>query len=156
MCSRVHTREGGPQAFERLLLTAEEVAEALHIGRTRVYSLIASKELTTRNVAKMVRTSNPDYEVGGGLDPIAARALLRSIGDNRLYALYLCAIVLGLRRGELLGLTWSAVDLDEGRLVVRQALTWVNGERRMQPPKTCASRRVIPLPMVGWRRRPPP
>ncbi|MBA2324648.1 MAG: hypothetical protein H0V92_11770 [Pseudonocardiales bacterium] len=42
-----------------------------------------------RNVAKMVRTSNPDYEVGGGLDPIAARALLRSIGDNRLYALYL-------------------------------------------------------------------
>jgi integrase len=106
------------------------------------------EELVTRNVAKMVRVSNPEYDIGGGLDPIAARALLRSIGADRLYALYLCAIVLGMRRGELLGLTWQAVDLDEGRLVVRQALTWVNGQRRLQPPKTRASRRVIPLPEI--------
>jgi integrase len=66
----------------------------------------------------------------------------------RLYALYLCAIVLGLRRGELLGLTWEAVDLDEGRLWVRQTLAWVEGRPRVQQPKTRASRRVIPLPDV--------
>lgn len=33
--------------MERLFLTAEEVAEALHIGRTRVYALIAAKEITS-------------------------------------------------------------------------------------------------------------
>ncbi len=54
-------------------------------------------------------------------------------------------LTLVLMAGEL---TWSAVDLEEGRLVVRQALTWVNGERRLQPPKTRASRRVIPLPEI--------
>jgi integrase len=70
------------------------------------------------------------------------------ITDDRLYALYLCAIVLGMRRGELLGLTWEAVDLDAGRLWVRQTLAWVGGQRRIQPPKTRASRRVIPLPDV--------
>lgn len=133
---------GGPRKL------SARMVQFAHAVLRNALSNAVREEMITRNVAKMVRTSNPDYEVGGGLDPIAARALLRSIGDNRLYALYLCAIVLGLRRGELLGLTWSAVDLDEGRLVVRQALTWVNGERRLQPPKTRASRRVIPLPEI--------
>ena len=49
---------------------------------------------------------------------------------------------------ELLGLAWEAVDLDQGRLWVRQTLAWVDGRRRIQPPKTRASRRVIPLPDV--------
>ena len=102
----------------------------------------------TRSVAKMVNTRNPDYEVGGGLDPVAARALLARTTDDRLYALYLCAVVLGMRRGGLLGLTWDAVDLDAGWLWVRQTLAWVEGRRLIQPPKTRASRRVIPLPDV--------
>jgi hypothetical protein len=29
----------------------------------------------------MVKTSGPEYEVGGGLDPLAARALLARITD---------------------------------------------------------------------------
>ena len=41
--------------MERLLLTAEEVAEALHIGRTRVYALIASKELTSVKIGNLRR-----------------------------------------------------------------------------------------------------
>jgi len=41
--------------MERILLTAEEVAEALHIGRTRVYSLIASKELTSVKIGNLRR-----------------------------------------------------------------------------------------------------
>lgn len=32
--------------------------------------------------------------------------------------------------------------------MVRQGLTWVNGERRLQPPQTRASRRFIPLPDI--------
>lgn len=105
------------------------------------------EELVSRNVAKLVKTSNPEYDVGGGLDPIAARALLEKIAGDGLYALYLCAIVLGMRRGEL-GLTWDTVDLDGRRLWVRQTLAWVAGGPRLQPPKTRAPRRLIPLPDV--------
>ncbi len=60
--------------------------------------------------------------------------------------MYLCAVVLGLRRSELLGLAWSAVDLDGGRLSVRQTLTVVNGRLSFQAPKTRTSRRTVPLP----------
>lgn len=62
------------------------------------------EELVTRNVAKLVRVSTPHYEVGQALDSVTARTFLASIREDRLYALYLCAVVLGLRRSELLGL----------------------------------------------------
>jgi excisionase family DNA binding protein len=41
--------------MERLFLTAEEVAEALHIGRTRVYALIAAKEITSVKIGGLRR-----------------------------------------------------------------------------------------------------
>ncbi|MFD5946021.1 hypothetical protein ACFWAZ_12255 [Streptomyces collinus] len=39
------------------------------------------------------------------------RQLLTAARDNRLWAAYKLAVRIGLRRGELLGLRWSYVDL---------------------------------------------
>lgn len=133
-------RGGGPRKL------SPRMVQFAHAVLRNALSNAVREELVSRNAAKLVKMSNPEYDIGAGLDPIAARAFLRKISDDRLYALYLCAVVLGMRRSELLGLTWDAVDLDGGRLVVRQALTWVHGRAEIQPPKSRASRRVIPLP----------
>lgn len=133
---------GGPRKL------SPRMVQFAHAVLRNALSNAVREELVSRNVAKLVKMSNPEYDIGAGLDPIAARAFLRKIADDRLYALYLCAVVLGMRRSELLGLTWDAVDLDGGRLVVRQALTWVHGRAEIQPPKSRASRRVIPLPAL--------
>ena len=45
----------GSAPVERVLLTAEEVAEALHIGRTRVFALIAAKEITSVKIGNLRR-----------------------------------------------------------------------------------------------------
>lgn len=127
---------------------SKRMVQFAHAVLRNALSNAVREELVSRNAAKLVKMSNPEYDVGTGLDPIAARALLASITEDRLYALYVCAIVLGMRRGELLGLMWDAVDLDGNRLVVRQSLSWVNGRAVLQPPKTRTSRRVIPLPDV--------
>jgi integrase len=156
--------ELGPADVRRLLAELREKETSGHGGGRRhlsprmiqfahavlrnALSNAVREELVSRNAAKLVKISNPEYEVGAGLDPIAARALLAKIADDRLFALYLCAIVLGMRRGELLGLAWDAVDLDGGRLAVRQSPSWVDGSAVIQPPKTRASRRVIPLPDI--------
>jgi integrase len=104
------------------------------------------EELITRNVAKLVQVETPRYEVGTGLSVKEARTLLAAARGHRLWALYVLAVTLGLRQGELLGLSWSAVDLDSGELEVRQTLQRVGRELRFQGPKTRHSRRTVPLP----------
>ena len=58
----------------------------------------------------------------------------------------LLAATTGLRRGELLGLKWSVVDLEAGELQVTATLQRVRGVTSLVPPKTDRSRRKISLP----------
>jgi integrase len=51
------------------------------------------------------------------------RHLLDAATGDRLEALFVLAIHTGLRRGELLGLKWSDIDLDAGKLRVQRSLT---------------------------------
>src|SRR4051794_3330788 len=103
------------------------------------------EELISRNVAKLVQVETPDYEVGKGLTIAEAQRLLQAVRDSRWHPLYVAALLLGLRRGELLGLRWSDVDLENGSLTVRQNLIRAGGELRIQAPKTRRSRRTLPL-----------
>src|ERR1022692_1235624 len=81
-----------------------------------------------------------------GLTTIQAKAVLRAASGNRLHALYVLALCLGLRRGELLGLRWKDIDLDGEKLEVVQTLQRVGGRLRFVRPKTDDSERTVPLP----------
>jgi integrase len=50
-----------------------------------------------------------------------------------------------MRRGEAIGLRWSDVDLEAGRLSVRRALIPINREVVVSEPKTAKGRRVVAL-----------
>ncbi|MGL5930475.1 MAG: tyrosine-type recombinase/integrase [Dermatophilaceae bacterium] len=103
-------------------------------------------ELLARNVAKLVQIAAPEYEVGHGLTPDEAKLLLDAAKPERLSALYVLAVYLGLRRGELLGLQWEHVDLEAETLQVAQTLQRVGGGLLLKAPKTRKSRRTVPLP----------
>lgn len=62
--------------------------------------------------------------------------------DDRYRVLIATAVFTGLRQGELLGLRWQDVDLDEARLRVRHQLDR-NG--RLSAPKTDTSKRTVTL-----------
>jgi integrase len=76
------------------------------------------------------------------------RAFLEHVQGDRLHSTYLTAATTGLRRGELLGLRWQDVDLESGRLAVRQTLIAVGYELSSSDPKTTKSRRLIALDPV--------
>jgi integrase len=86
------------------------------------------------------------------------RAFLEHITGERLYAAYLLAATTGMRRGEVLGLRWRDVDLDAGRLSVRQSIVSVAYEIKFSEPKTVRSRRSIALDqrtvaaLRAWRK----
>lgn len=88
-----------------------------------------------------------------------AARFLAFVASDRLAALYRLALATGLRRGELLGLRWSDVDLEAGQLAVRQSLVSVQYKLVMSEPKTPRSRRVIALDgatvatLRPWRAR---
>lgn len=60
--------------------------------------------------------------------------------------MYFLAITTGMRRGELLGLRWRDVNIDEGIVVIEQNLVVVNGRLNYQEPKTESSYRAVLLP----------
>jgi integrase len=64
----------------------------------------------------------------------------------------LLATVTGARRGEVLGLQWSNVDLDRGRVRIVEALQRVGGELVLTPPKTDRAQQEIPLPGFAVER----
>ncbi len=78
------------------------------------------------------------------------RALLQGLEGHRWYALYRLAVNLGLREGELLGLTWEDVDLERSVLRARRQLRRVNGPNGtkvfvLQTTKTKAGERILTL-----------
>lgn len=87
-----------------------------------------------------VPTAEPD-----ALDADEIARLLAVLPGHPLEAHVLVALGTGLRQGEQLGLAWEDVDLDAGRLTVRQELTRLAGHYQRVEPKTPRSRRTVPL-----------
>lgn len=76
-----------------------------------------------------------------------ARRFLEAAAGDRLHLAFYLMLLLGLRRGELLGLEWSSIDLARATLDVRQALRKsVRGGLEIAAPKTDSSHRRIHLP----------
>ena len=65
--------------------------------------------------------------------------------DDRLHALWVLLATTGMRRGEALGLRWSDLDLDAGRLRVVQTLIQTRSKVTIGEPKTAQGRRPIAL-----------
>ena len=73
------------------------------------------------------------------------RFLIQAKADGY-FELFLLDLSTGLRRGELLALQWSDLDLDAGTLSVTKQVYETNGEIHMSVPKTKASIRKLVLP----------
>jgi integrase len=101
-----------------------------------------------RNVASIARGVRIDADEGRTLTPDQARQLIDHIAGHRLEAAFTVALSLGLRLGELLGLAWPDVELDERpRITIRRALKRI--PRRglvLEDTKTASSRRTVYLP----------
>jgi len=72
--------------------------------------------------------------------------LLESTRGDRLHALWVTLLLQGLRSGEALGLRWTDIDFEAGRLTVRQTVQYL-GAQGLVPgtPKTPRSRRTLDL-----------
>lgn len=102
-------------------------------------------QLLNRNVADAVTPPRPERHEMAALDEPQTVELIECTKSTNLYIPVFLAVTTGLRRGEVLGLRWSDVDLEAGVLSVRQALESTKNGLAFKQPKTVKSRRRVSL-----------
>jgi integrase len=73
------------------------------------------------------------------------KLFLDAAHHERLYPALRLSAMTGMRRGEVLGLTWSAIDFEQRRLTINTAIQLLDSRIIEVPPKTRASRRSVDL-----------
>jgi len=108
------------------------------------------EELVERNVASIVKGPAAKHEEVKPWGAAEAAVFLAAARGDRLFALFAVGVAVGLRKGELAGLRWEDVDLDQGLVHVRQTIQRVYGVGIVVgPPKSARSRRDVPLPVYA-------
>ncbi len=133
-----HDREGGkiaPRTVAHVFNTLKTMCRwALKMG------------VVARNPVDAVASPKAERTEMRALDAAGVSELVAAARGTDLECPIVVAIGTGLRRGELLGLRWSDIDLDAARLAVRRSVETVKGITRTKPPKTARSSRTIAVP----------
>jgi integrase len=138
-------RNGKRNDKEQGALSPRTVAHVFNTLRTLLRWGVKMGTLV-RNVADAVEPPRYERKEMRALESTGVAKLLKAAQVSDLQAVIAVAIGTGLRRGELLGLRWSDIDLVARRLTVRRSVETVKGVTRTKPPKTARSARTIALP----------
>jgi integrase len=131
------------------VLSDRTIKDIRDVLRAALANAVA-EELLPRNVAAIVRLPNPRKPQRQWWSVEEARAFLESARRDHdpLYAAYVLILVLGLRRGEALGLTWPDVNFDAAEAHIRWQLQRAGHQIRHRETKTPGSAAVLPLPDI--------
>lgn len=127
-----------------------------HAARTCLRALRDSFNLAEENglifkspVLGRYKAGGMDYKKRKALTPDEEALLLNALEGTNAYLYAWTALATGMRRGELLGLLWDCVDLDNAIIHVRRNLVFLkqNECRLNDYTKTEAGVRTIPIPL---------
>lgn len=124
-------------------------AGRLHIHRLLPKGSAASRHLTTpaHESGRRGRAPRPEDKEMQPIDEDRAVLLIESAENTEMYIPILTGLCPGLRRGELLAIRWTDLDLDNARLTINQSLSQTReGGWFFKSPKNKSSRRTITLP----------
>src|SRR5262249_29260944 len=143
-----------PTHVHRMMRKLEERGLAAQTRRTarmvlrRALSYAERWGVVARNVAALVdspRESDPKLDDALSVEEV--RALFAAASGHRIEALIKLTVMIGLRRGEVLGLRWEDVDLDAGTVSVCATLKRLPGSGLvLDKPKTDRASRKVALP----------
>lgn len=103
-------------------------------------------QLIERSPLEFVKCPQKAKKRGRALEPEDVIRIMLAARDTEFEVPIHLAAALGLRRGEILGLRWSDVNLQKGYLEINQALVRIPGEIFFKEPKTEESQRKIYMP----------
>jgi integrase len=112
----------------------------------------------TDNPATRVKPPKPPRNRRGVWRPQQIQAILRAVQHDRFAALFLLELTTGIRRGQVCGLRWESVDLDEGEITVHDNRVVVDGRARdkaggktTNADQTIAIDKATVAALLAWR-----
>ncbi|QYG91713.1 site-specific integrase [Iamia sp. SCSIO 61187] len=141
---------------------APKTVRNIHVMLNKALSDAQRKGLVVRNVAELAdppKLSAQLREEVKAWDADQLCTFLDAIAAQRFFPAFHLSAHTGMRRGEILGLRWGDLDLEAGRVSVRQALVSVAYEVHISDVKTGNGRRTIDIEegavavLEAWRRR---
>lgn len=85
------------------------------------------------------------------LDETAIAAFLKAVQGDKYELVYLVTLFTGMREGEILGLTWDAIDFENGTITISRQLQKekkTGGKYYLTDPKNSKPRTITPAPYV--------
>lgn len=129
----------------RSVLSTRTISDARAVLRSAL-SQAVTDELVASNKAMQVRLPRGRKPRRLFWTSDEARQFLEHVRHDPLYAAYLLVLVMGLREGEVLGLTWDSLDFDAATLEPRWQLQRALGELIHKKVKTEESENALPMP----------
>lgn len=131
------------------LPSATSITHLRTVLRT-ILSQAITDGLISRNVASLVKLPPVRSRKRKAWSSDEARRFLESAraDDDPLYAAYVLVLVLGLRKGEMLGLSWADVHLDAAELTIDRQIQRVGDQLLHRETKTATSDATLPLPDI--------
>ena len=124
---------------------APKTVRNIHQMICSAYNLAMEQKLVNKNPTQGCALPKVEHREMQTLTADQLSSFFQEARDSGVYELYYLDLATGLRRGELLGLKWTDVDLDRGVLKIQRAISRQNGKVVEAPLKTKNAYRTLPL-----------
>ena len=124
---------------------APKTVRNIHQMIGSAYNLAIEQHLVTKNPTQGCALPKVEHKEMKTLTADQLSAFFQEARDSGVYELYYLDLATGLRRGELLGLKWTDVDLDRGVLKIQRAISRQDGKVVEAPLKTKNAYRTLPV-----------
>jgi integrase len=132
-----HSNALSPKSIQNIHgILHKAFTQALELGYIRVNPINAC---TIPKIVKLIIKP---------LDNEQIALFLKTIAGHKYETLFVTDLFLGLRQGELLGLTWDCINFDSGIIHIYRQLQFLNGVYTFQPLKNSKSRRITPARFI--------
>lgn len=126
---------------------SDRTVKLIHVLARRVFGHALRQGDIKRDPCKEIDAPKVTPKEAAVLRPEEIPVMLEALRGTALYTIAVVALGTGMRRGELCALRWDTVDLEGGKLEVRQSLEQTRrAGLRFKEPKTKHGRRSISLP----------
>lgn len=128
---------------------SESTLRQTHAILARALKIAVRRKHVDDNAARMIDAPATKTAIRQRLTVAEAKQVLATAAGDDYEARWWCALMLGMRQGECLGLSWAMVNFQEGTITIARTLTPIaGGGVAFGAPKSDSSKRTIPMPAI--------